>query len=332
MDSDFFRSFIENYVDTHEAYFDEGVVPSGFPNFVPNPAMNVCGSYKMELIMRKKMGENNFVVRESDPDYLKYFYVRGRGDLECDNCTSDWPCYNATIAVDLYECEVTKRYKQYCRRCHKSWASLYFTTKQFERIADRVIDYYKKRKVAGGTVPAIENNGSYSSKAFQAHEESDCERCYELEEPCWLHLVPYIKKVPYEIGNVVRSSLRDITEPLKKLYASATIEIKDKSKICRMHINPLSGSENIKQWRKQCEILLDSFLQNFNSISLTVQPDKQVVMTQLKLSLSVELQTVLHITGDKKKVAEALKRVENTAKEIKRQREAEKQKPCIILW
>ena len=107
------------------------------------------------------------------------------------------------------------------------------------------------------------------------------------------------------------------------------MEVKGPSKVCRIHINPLSRSENIKQWRKQCETLLESF---FNSVSLTVQPDKQIIMAQPKPSLSIELQTVLCIASDKEKVAEALKRVENTAKEIKRQHEAEKQKPCILLW
>ena len=189
-----------------------------------------------------------------------------------------------------------------------------------------------KRGEAGGTVPAIENNGSYSSKAFKSHEERDCERCLELDEPCWLHLVPYIKKVSYNIAHLIHSSLTGIDEPLKMLYARASIEVNDVSKVCRIQINPLSGSESIKQWRKQCEALLESFLQNFNSVSLPVQPDlsQRVVIAQSKPSLSVELQTVLHIAGDKRKVSEAYATLESSVKEITRQHETEKRKPCII--
>ena len=293
----------------------------------------ICCRPAADLIIAKKMKENNIVVRKEDPSFLKQFHVKVIGDFECNNCTVDWRCYNATIVVDLYERDIPKKYKQYCRGCQEDWAHLYFTNKQFDRIADRVITYYKKRKQAGGTVPAIENNGSYSSKAFTAHEEKDCKRCHELDEPCWLYLVPYIKKVPYELVQSVRSSLSDIDEPLKRLYASAVMEVKDASKICRININPLSGSEGINHWREKCETILESFLQKFNTVSLLIQPDfsKQITV-QPKPSISAELQSVLYITGDRKKVAEAFKRIENTAKEIKRQHEAGKCKPCIILW
>ena len=295
-----------------------------------------CSSTSMDFIIYNKMKENNIIVRKNDPIYLRYFCVRGTGSFECDDsdCGEAWQCYNVTIIVDLYKPGVPKMYKQYCTTCGEHWGSPVFTNKQFERIVDRVIAYYKKRKEAEGTIPAIENNGSYSTKAFQAHEELHCERCRELEEPCWLHLVTYIKKVPYETVHLVSTSLQDITEPLKKLYASATVEVKDASKVCRIHINPLSGSEDIKQWRKQCETLLGSFLQNFSSLSLLVQPElfsKQITIIP-KPSLSAELQTVLYITGTKEKAAEALKKVENAVKKIKQQHEVEKRKPCIILW
>ena len=283
----------------------------------------------MELIISNKMKENNVVVTRNDPNYLKYFHVRVVGNYRCGICGNEWTCHNATIAIDLYSRKVSKKYKQFCKGCHEWCGDLHFTNKRFERIADRVIGYYKKRKEAGGTVPAIENE-PYS---YKVHEESDCERCCELDEPCWLHLVPYIKKVPYDIAHLVHSSLSDISEPLKKLYAIATMEGNDVSKISCININPLSGSEDIKQWRKQCETLLESFLLKFNSVSLSVQPNiSKMVLAQSNPSVSVELQAVLHITGDKKKVAEAFKRVETAAKDIEVQYEAEKCKPCIIPW
>ena len=112
------------------------------------------------------------------------------------------------------------------------------------------------------------------------------------------------------------------------------MEVKDASKICRIHINPLSGSENIKQWRKQCETLLDSFLQKFNSISLSVQTglSKQMGLpiVKPKPSISVELQTVLHITGNKKEVSEAVQTIENSVRETMKHYESEKRKPCIV--
>ena len=304
-----------------------GVAPALWDN--PN---GTCSSFTMKYIISKKMQENDIVVRMSEPVYLKYFHMRVIGHFYCKLCGNTWTCYNATIVVDTHKHEVSKKYKQYCRSCKELCDGLYFTNKQFERIVDRVITHYKKRKETGGTVPAIENNGSYSSKAFQPHEEHDCERCFELDEPCWLHLVPYIKKVPYNIAHLIHSPLSKIDESLKKLCASANMEVNDVSKVCRIHINPLSGSEKIKQWRRQCETLLESFLQNFSSVSLSVQPDlsKRVVISHSKPSLSVELQTVLHIAGDKRKVSEAFKIIESSVKEITRQHETEKRKPCII--
>ena len=74
---DVFRLSPENYVATQDVWFNGRVVPSAVPNFIPNPAMNVCGSSMMEVIIHIKMSENNFVVRVDDPDYLKYFYMRG---------------------------------------------------------------------------------------------------------------------------------------------------------------------------------------------------------------------------------------------------------------
>ena len=262
----------------------------------------LCDSTTMDFFIHIKMKQSNVVVTKNEPDYLREFCMRGAGFFWCDDCNHQWDCHNATFVIDLHKPEVTKKYKQFCwgTLCDRGcWGELCFTNEQFERIAGRVVLYYKKRKEAGGTVPAFENNGSYSSKAFQAHEELDCERCRELEEPCWLHLVPYIKKIPYEIGLILHSSLSDINELLKKLYARATMEVKDVSKVCRIHINPFSGSESIKQWRKQCETLLDSFLQKFSSVSLSVQTglSKQMGLpiVKPKPSISVELQTVLHI-------------------------------------
>ena len=293
---------------------------------------HVCTS--MDFIIYNKMKENNILVRKNDPNYLRYFHVRAIGTFECDDCGENWTCYNVSIIVDFYKPKVSQIYKHYYRCCYECWGDINFKNKQFERIADRAIMYYKKRKEAGGIIPAIENNGSYSSKAFKAHEESECERCRELDEPCWLHLVPCIKKVPYEMAHLVNFSLGDINEPLNKLHASVTMEVKDASKTCRIHINPLSGSENIKQWRQQCETILESYLQNFSSMSMSVQPElfsKQMMIIP-KPSLFAEFQTLIHVTGSKIKVAEAFKRIETTAKELKRQHEAEKCKPCIILW
>ena len=187
-----------------------------------NPG-GLCDSATMDFFIHIKMKQNNVVVTKNEPDYLREFCMRGTGFFCCHDCDHEWNCHNVTFVIDLHEPEVTKKYKQFCRSCYRYWGELFFTNEQFERIAGRVVAYYKKRKEAGGTVPAFENNGSYSSKAFQAHEELDCERCRELEEPCWLHLVPYIKKVPYEIGLILCSSLRDINEPLKKLYGRATM-------------------------------------------------------------------------------------------------------------
>ena len=320
-------------LDAIRLLFPQFIRPGEIPK-MPNPFEEpkaLCCAPAAEIIMNTKLKDNNIIIRKSDPTYLKCFYMKVIGDFECDSCTSEWKCYNATIIIDLYELEISKKYKQFCTRCNKSWASLYFTNKQFYPIADRAISYYKKRKNAGGSVPAIENNGSYSPKAFTAHEEEDCERCDELDEPCWLHLVPYIKKIPYEMAQLVRSFLTNIDEQLKKLHASATVEVKDRSKLCRININPLSGSESIKQWRKQCETLVDSFLQNFSTVSW-IQPGFSKITVQPKLSVSTEPQTVLYVTGDKKKVGEVFKRIESTTKEMLQQHEAGKRKPCIILW
>ena len=262
---------------------------------MPNPfdePKALCCAPAAEIIMNTKLKDNNIIIRKSDPSYLKCFYMKVIGDFECANCSSEWKCYNATIIIDLYELEISKKYKQYCTRCNKSWAYLYFFNKQFYPIADRAIAYYKKRKHAGGTVPAIENNGSYSPKAFTAHEEDDCERCRELDEPCWLHLVPYIKKIPYEMADLIRSSLTNVDEQLKKLHASATVEVKeDRSKICRItHYQAARvlsyGGNSAKHWWNhfyKTSVLYhgynQAFLKSLSSLScLFLQNHKQYYM------------------------------------------------------
>ena len=334
--SEFWKYFKNDGVKDHVYYGLKGLECLFYPSLIseiPNPwdePNAICCAPSVEIIISKKMKDNGIVIRKSDPGYLKCFYMKVIGDFECVVCGSKWKCYNATIVIDLSKLEISKKYKQKTGCCEESCGHPYFTNKQFDRIADRVISYYKKRKEAGGTVPAIENNGSYSRKAFTAHEGRSCERCRELDEPCWLHLVPYIKKIPYEMANLVRSSLTNIDEQLKKLHASAIMEVNGRSKLCRINVNPLSGSKSIKQWRKQCETLVESFLQNFSAVSL-IQPGFSKITIHPKLSVLTEPQTVLYVTGDKKKVGEVFKRIESTAKEIKQQHEAGKRKPCIII-
>ena len=107
---------------------------------------HVCTS--MDFIIYNKMKENNILVRKNDPNYLRYFHVRAIGTFECDDCGENWTCYNVSIIVDFYKPKVSQIYKHYYRCCYECWGDINFKNKQFERIADRAIMYYKKRQEA----------------------------------------------------------------------------------------------------------------------------------------------------------------------------------------
>ena len=300
----------------------------------------VSTSFQTDSMIRDSMNLHNITVSTNDPDYLKVFVLQAEALFQCTGiyktpddekwCEHKWTCYNATIVIDLVE-QVSKRYRQWCMRCFKQWGVPHFTNKQFAQIVKRVITCYERRKKAGGTVPSVEYNGSHSPKAFEPHEEVHCGRCKNLQEPCWLYLVPYCKKIPLSMISFVRSSLVEIDAPLNKIYAKASVlATTASSKVGRIRINPLSGSENIKQWRKQCETILESFLKNLSSISLPLEPKllpKLQGGVEPNSSLLIEEKTVLEIAGDAKEVSELIEKVQHIEKMVK-----EKRKPCIILW
>lgn len=140
----------------------------------------------------------------------------------------------------------------------------------------------------------------------------------------------------------VHLSLETISEPLHKVCAKATVLVTtSSSKAGHIRINPLSGSENIRQWRKQCETILESFLNNLSSITLQLQPELlpkiqgAIETAQSSSSLLIEEKTVLEIAGDDKEVSdlsEKVKHIENITKEQKLQDNIRKCKSCIILW
>lgn len=328
------------------------------PYAEPEPEDLMSNSFQMNSMIRDAMKLHNIKVRIRDPDYLKIYMLQAEAQFQCTGtgklaydpnwpeyrpfCDYEWKCYNATIVIDLLKQEVSKRYQQWCRKCFKQWGKPHFTHRQFAQIVQRVIKCYKRRKEAGGTVPSVENNGSHNPRSFEPHEELYCERCKELEEPCWLYLVPYVKKVPFSMTSFIRSSLEIIGEPLNKVCAKATVLVKrGSSMVGHIRVNPLSGSENIIRWRKQCETILESFLKNLSSISLPLQPELlpkiqgSIRTAQSSSSLIIEEKTVLEIAGDGKEVSELSKKVkyiEKVAKERKLQDETRKRKPCIILW
>ena len=319
----------------------------------PEPEDLMCRTFHMNSMIRNSMKLHSITVSKSDPDYLKIYVLQAQALFQCTGtgklahdpdwpesrpyCDNEWKCYNATIVIDLVNQEVSKRYQQWCRRCFIQLAMPHFTNRQFTQIVERVIKCYHRRKKAGGTVPSIENNGSHSPKAFEPHEEVYCNRCKELEEPCWLYLVPYYKKVPLSMISFVRLSLETMSESLSKVCAKATLLVA-RGRIC---INPLSGSENIKQWRKQCETILELFLKDLTCITVPLQPEllpkiQGAIRTpQTSSSLSIKEKVVLQIAGDATEVSELsqkVKYIEDMVKEQKLQDELGKRKPCIILW
>lgn len=328
----------------------------------PEPEDLIANSFQMNSLIRYGMKQYNITVSSNDPDYLKVYVLQAEALFQCTGtekfdygknwppdwpkhrpfCNYEWKCYNATIVIDLVKREVSKRYQQWCRHCFKQYGRPYFTNRQFGQIVQRVIKCYERRKKAGGIVPSFEYSGSYSPKAFEPHEEAYCDRCTELEEPCWLYLVPYVKKIPLSMISFIRLSLEKISEPLRKVYAKAAIlKTRGSSDVGRIRINPLSGSENIKQWRKQCETILELFLKDLTCITLPLYPELlpkiqgAIRTAQSNSCLLVKEETLLQIAGDAKEVSELsekVKYIENITKEQKRQDEVKKRKPCIILW
>ena len=126
--------------------------------------------------------ENDIEVDKDDPNYLKYFTIRGEALFECDVCDSHWSSYNATIKVDLLAQNISRKYTQKCKTC-ECWASPQFTRDRFQRIINQVIEKYKNRVSRNGRCPPHQEGLNGHTQA--PHMEEYCERCQELGGPCW---------------------------------------------------------------------------------------------------------------------------------------------------
>jgi len=127
---------MEELIDMH---------PAG--KFVPPPIFDTICRYEMDMVTDRLLSDSNITVRKRDPDYLRYIIVKGKASFECPECSGDWISHNASLKFGLYEREVVRKYRRMCTRCY-IWADLYLTREEFEVIAKRVIQVYKKRKKA----------------------------------------------------------------------------------------------------------------------------------------------------------------------------------------
>ena len=138
-------------------------------------------------IIAETMTMYKIVVKNSFPQKLKYFTVRGEGLFECKSCNNRWTSHNATIKVDLIQKCVSRKFTQRCKYCSNQWATPFFTDDRFEEIMDKVADKFKSR-VEGDdsncqpTVLLAAGNG-------KPHPQEHCEKCQLLKKPCWKYVI-----------------------------------------------------------------------------------------------------------------------------------------------
>jgi len=295
--------------------------------------------YDIDVILDRVLSDSNVIIRKNDPIFLRYFTVKVKGWFGCGVCYHRWISYNTSVKVDLLEKEV-KMYQQMCKGGNAScytWTEPYLRKEEFEIIAKTVIKYYKQRRKAGGIVPwyEFENSGLDKRMATRCHNERFCERCLELGEPCWLHLVPIIKPMPLAASpDFVLASL---SASLKALHAIVKMDKGDSGKDT-INILPSKESSSVKNWRQKSEAIVISFLKNCYDLKVPVQPDiipkLQGVMDVAKSNPSVylEKQTMLQIVAatkqDVDKLLRKIKQIESAVAEESRNKTS---KPCIII-
>lgn len=155
-------------------------------------AFNILDETEESEVIGDILMENDIEVDKGDPNYLKYFTVRGEALFECDECDSRWSSHNATIKVDLLAQNISRKYTQKCKEC-EYWAIPQFTRDRFQRIINRVIDKYEDRVARNGQRPAHGQEG-FSGHTQAPHMEEYCERCKELGGPCWSQDAPSISQ------------------------------------------------------------------------------------------------------------------------------------------
>ena len=151
-------------------------------------AYNILDEVEESEIIGDILMENDIENDGNNPNYLKFFTVRGEALFECDECNSRWSSCNSTIKIDLFTQNITRKYTQKCKICDY-WATPQFTRDRFERVMNKVIDKYEDRVARNGKrLPHSQDEFSGFTQA--PHMEEYCERCQELGVPCWNQIVP----------------------------------------------------------------------------------------------------------------------------------------------
>ena len=135
---------------------------------------------------------------------------------------------------------------------------------------------------------------------------------------------PIIKKVSHVMANFLQKCTPSIGKHLEELHVTINIDVEDASEVGFIHILPSKGSEEVRNWREECDAKIASFFKDLDSSSLSVQPEllpkvKEIIEesssgTSLCIGFAKD-DTTLHVAGKSKEVTkfiEEIKHIEDT--------------------
>jgi len=268
---------------------------SALPQFAARYSTPYCDEPEVSQQIIAVMTVHNILVDLQDPNFLKYFIVKGEALFKCVKCNVRWSSSDAKIKIDLLHQKVSKWYKQKCRSC-KAWCIPLYTSDSFKNILDRIMNCISKN-----------DNLKNQNKQEQSPAAS------------------LLRQVSHAVACYVQKHSSFLLEAFEDLHV--TVDFYISNTISYVHLFPSKDAGKIKDWNVACEDRLGLFLENLSEVSLPVKPgviSKLKEVIECEPSVYVEEQTVLQIGGDQRNVTDLMESIITIEQSLK--------KPCILPY
>ena len=147
----------------------------------------------------------------------------------------------------------------------------------------------------------------------QPDTPTQCDCKHELSVPP----SPIVRKESRVMANFVQRCSPSLKELLKQFHVTINYDTDDE--VGFIHILPSIGSEQVRNWREECDAKIASFFKALSSISLLVQPEllpkvKEVVEHNSNTSLCIGFAknyTILNVAGKSNEVTRFVKKIKH---------------------
>ena len=286
------------------------------------------------------LSDFDVIIFDDDPDCIKYSSVKGEAYFECSSCNFRWLSHNVIFKIDLYHRQLLKRYRQRCSKCGSYWAVPCFKSNEFKITVDRVVGHiHSMKKFGEGYSPAFLNE-----ETLPDHDKAYCERCMELDRPCYIiqegeitqtivdksPVSSIFRQFSHVMACYIQKHLVSLSDSLKDFFVQINLHIDDQCGF--IHLIPTERSITIANWNKICEEKLELFLNKLDSVSLSIHPEVLAKLPEIikevnpKSSPCIKEQTTLQVVGFREevdKLVEIVQQVKSTQKQ---------KKPCILPY